>query len=408
MLTPFQSMLLKKFNNLRANSLEQGFDQNGIKVILHMHNLIHPNKNPIMLIEQEDMLDVIKATVSFSQSQDMRHQFIVKLDNHYFAIDIERDNQGGFQALILDAGGDHRTYKLLTTLADMVEVNKVYVAIGKTAHDNIQKDLISCPVFSLDHARDIQSMDIYGYIEKSEVEKSDWSMMGFSNKLRFIPWTDMHPEINKNCQSSGLWEKYKNEYTKKFNPPEGYFNQYELIRKNKRERSEAIDQACKMNPGNIIPAVFEAFADSARQFISQSSDLEIKSIFKNSTLNFKTISCLQKIEELINNIDWKKRTGTDTPKHIAWVKKVLEDTNIDHYDKIEKIREIAISACAPEKKFLFFTSSLSSNPLITQVYGTLRTIDISNENSLSKATQNLDKILEEFSIGSEQKATFRK
>ncbi|WP_419420764.1 hypothetical protein ACNVED_05575 [Legionella sp. D16C41] len=292
--TPLQERLLIELTKLKASPSDTGLDKDGINIILHEYNIANPTKCPIRLIDRKYIIDEIEQEVSKKPVIARNQQFIVKIAEHYCVVDLDINEQGEFLSLVLDAANDLRFLDLVEEISQLATLQKLYLVTGLTSKHNIHKDSVSCPIFALSHAFALNKKSLYRHLEKKEVTKTK-----FNEHALDVKWHHMPPEIIVNCQSSTLWEKYKQDCSKAFRLPNDYFEEYDNFRKDMQIRSAEIDkEAATMFQSNIIPAVFEAMAEKAKQFVLNHQDSELEKI-----INPMLLSPIQEIED---RSSWKK------------------------------------------------------------------------------------------------------
>ncbi|CDZ76824.1 hypothetical protein BN59_01100 [Legionella massiliensis] len=387
---PLRNKLLAQLSKLKKGH-DAGLDAEGIKVILHNHNRVNPNKNPITLVQNDNFAEVINETLkNHDKSKPGRYQFIVKSGAHYTTVDLEIDEQGHAKALVLDAANDMRFIPLLTKLSSIEGIERVYYAEGKTNRDNIQKDNISCPVFALSHAMALQSLDIYNHLEQEEVDKH--KMLG--DKIVGASWNHMPPAININCQSSTLWNTYKKEYQEAFGLEDNYFEKYDQYRDEMHRKSAVIEPSICDQVGNIIPAVFQRIVVPALGDVRQMTESELKGIiYEGTAISKKTNELLDSISNLIQTTNWEKLTRAgDKPKNVIAIEQILGNSGMNVYDRLEKIQEVCKSAHASDFEFLFSSAFRGRDAFTNELYGILGDVKVTDAKSLDTALLTLNQL----------------
>ncbi|STX28294.1 Uncharacterised protein [Legionella beliardensis] len=266
--------LLQELTKLKVSPSDSGLDKDGITIILHEFNKANPTKPPIRLIDRQHILDEIKKEIAKNPAEARNQQFIVKIDEHYCVVDLEIDEQGNFQALVLDAANDLRFLDLVEDISSLAGLNKLYLVTGITSKHNIHKDSISCPIFAISHALALNETPLFKHLEQEQVSKTKFNEHAFD-----VKWHHMPPQIMVNCQSNTLWERYKQDYAKAFNSPNDCFREYDGFRWDMQARSFEIDkEGSTKYQGNIMPAVFEKLTEKAKQFVLSQKDSELENI----------------------------------------------------------------------------------------------------------------------------------
>ncbi|WP_347252415.1 hypothetical protein [Legionella sp.] len=164
--------------------------------------IAHAKRENKLLFTEMDR--VIKEDKSGSN----RIQIIVKSGPHYTTLDIDKENRSCF---IVDAADDSRQYRLhqLADYSDFIDkvtyVKSPTIPSGKidspTMKAALQKDDCSCAIFASEHSSILaKEPDLHNWLGEKATQVGD--------KLFYVTWDQLSPEMVKNSQSTRVINHY--------------------------------------------------------------------------------------------------------------------------------------------------------------------------------------------------------
>lgn len=164
-----------------------------LRSAVEIHNLTHPDATPINLIKIEDLKQHMEET----QEQEGRQILLVKVQQHYLAVDVLK-NGDQKTCVVLDAANDPRSYAVMTELEEHGFTTYMATSMSDTVERNLQSDSCSCGLFALDHCIQLSYDDPIALHENVMIWSED---EGFS-------WDHLPVNYLWNIQSNSFLQEY--------------------------------------------------------------------------------------------------------------------------------------------------------------------------------------------------------
>lgn len=157
----------------------------------------------IAIINEDEFINHLKNKDIDSKFIASRYQLIIRYDNHYTAVDIDKRNNPP-SCLILDAAGDSR-YTFYSLNAFFLNYECAVVnGFSMDENKNIQRDKHSCSLFALDHCIQLSytESDFHKFIFNNASKKTD-------DHFAKIPWDALPPNFLWNAQLPSFLKQYE-------------------------------------------------------------------------------------------------------------------------------------------------------------------------------------------------------
>ena len=256
-----------------------------LRVIVEAHLEKNSMYNKIQLIHlnEKELNDTIDSICkNHSAEKPSLYQIIVTVESHSFTLDLkitDNNSEKHVSMIILDAAGDMRSMRVCDLTKCRDDITIINVCGGGQIEEGIQKGEKGCAAFALDHALQVQIIDLHAYIEKLP-ETCCWQEN--NPRIQAVNWQDMPPEIYRNVQSNSQWEEYKKYKVKNGSPVNNEYDCY-------REEHQTASNDSK-HPGNIMPSVKLSLTSDAMDFLSTLEDAKFIEIFNDSIYNEDNMS----------------------------------------------------------------------------------------------------------------------
>ncbi len=199
-------------------------------------------------------------------TENKRFQVIVNDDGHYSILDIlwTTDEKKYF---LLDAPGNNRKH-YLQEIMDKFSFDKSFITNARminNKYNNLQKDLLSCSIFSFYHAVQISKIEIYRVLDNIAREPDSGT-----NKTT-VYWDELPMQLVWVAQSLTFLDDYLARNKKQFSPTE--IMEYEEWRKT-HIKPDSTGKAINM----AIENIFNSLVKNAIALVEKTDEKELRLI----------------------------------------------------------------------------------------------------------------------------------
>ena len=170
---------------------------------VEMHNLVYPDATPIQIINSEDLVQHFQNT----QTQEGRQILLVKINNHYFTLDVLKNGEH-MTCVVLDAANDGRCYAAMGAAEASGFSTYMATSLDAERDRNLQSDASSCGLFALDHCVQLSFENDPRAFHDHVVACSENE--GFT-------WDNLPVNYLWNCQSNSFLMAYGNSHKAEMN-----------------------------------------------------------------------------------------------------------------------------------------------------------------------------------------------